>query len=217
MAGRGSILQDGHLPAPIGGINAVDPVSRISQSECVYLINMIADEFGLRPRLGSREHCTGLDAPAKTLFHFSGSEETGNRLFACTLSGIWDVTTSSDSPSRVLAFGTQNGNSGIGISRSSVTTAGHYALYTDEANGYHVYSEDTDTWAKVALGSGATEILGVDPADLVFVTIWKNRVWFVEKESASAWYLDAGSIYGTATKFDFGNKFKAGGRLVGLW
>jgi hypothetical protein len=46
---------------------------------------------------------------------------------------------------------------------------------------------------------------------------WKNRLWFVEKDTASAWYLDIGAVTGAAVKFNFGARFKAGGDLRGLW
>lgn len=56
-----------------------------------------------------------------------------------------------------------------------------------------------------------------DPASFVFATAWKSRLWFVEKTSSRAWYLDTNSVYGTATSFDFGSKMRAGGPLVGLY
>lgn len=65
-------------------------------------------------------------------------------------------------------------------------------------------------------------INGVDPATLVFVLVWKNRLWFVQKNSGIAWYLpigfgNGGSLFGTATPFNFGAQFKSGGSLVGLF
>lgn len=59
--------------------------------------------------------------------------------------------------------------------------------------------------------------IAFDPANVAFVTVWKSRVWLVEKNSSRAWYLDVNSIYGTATSFDFGSRMRAGGPLVGLY
>jgi len=56
-----------------------------------------------------------------------------------------------------------------------------------------------------------------DPATFAFVTVWKSRVWLVEKDSSRAWYLGINGIYGVATSFDFGSKMRAGGPLVGLY
>lgn len=63
---------------------------------------------------------------------------------------------------------------------------------------------------------------GVDPAKFVFVMVWKNRLWFVERDSGRAWYLETGfgaggALFGTATGFNFGAQFKHGGTLVGLF
>jgi hypothetical protein len=96
-------------------------------------------------------------------------------------------------------------------------TAGHFLLYCDEENGYHVYTESTRTWVKIAMGGGAGQIANVDPDSLTHVVAWKNRLWFTQRDKATGWYLDVGAIYGTAARFDFGNKFKYGGNLVGLW
>lgn len=67
-------------------------------------------------------------------------------------------------------------------------------------------------WRYVGVGIG-----GLDTTKVAFVCVWKSRVWFVERDTAHAWYLDVGSLYGAATRFDFGAKFRAGGYLVGLW
>jgi hypothetical protein len=56
-----------------------------------------------------------------------------------------------------------------------------------------------------------------DPANFAHVTVWKNRVWFTEKNTSRAYYLGVNAIYGTATSFDFGSKMRAGGHLVGLY
>jgi hypothetical protein len=56
-----------------------------------------------------------------------------------------------------------------------------------------------------------------DPANFMFATVWKNRLWFVEEGTARAWYMPVGQLYGTATSINFGVRFKGGGHLVGLY
>lgn len=60
-------------------------------------------------------------------------------------------------------------------------------------------------------------ISGVNPQNLVFGTSWKNRLWCVERDTTKGWYLDFYSVFGTATSFNFGTRFRQGGALVGLW
>lgn len=221
----GPSIQSAHLPAPVGGLNTVSAGSAMPLSDCLQGYNVVAAELGLRSRLGYREWCTGLSGAAddyvRTVLPFTGSAKSGaqDRLFAATATGIWDVSASSMPPiEQVASFPIEVGDSGYGISHSFVTAAGvHYLLYADEANGLMRYSEATGTWESVAEGTGAGEINGVDPANLVFVTAFKRRLWFVERDTARAWYLPAGAIGGTAQPFDMGAQFRAGGPLVGLW
>ena len=93
-----------------------------------------------------------LRAGVRSILSFAGSDSRGlkDRLFACTKVGIWDVTKKSASPSCVYTFEAQDLNSGKGVSTAFVNAAGdHYLAYCDGTNGYLVYSEKTDAWAKV--------------------------------------------------------------------
>lgn len=51
-------------------------------------------------------------------------------------------------------------------------------------------------------------------ADMNFVWAYKNRLWFVGKDSLSAWYLDVDSVGGSATEFPMGGVFGNGGSLL---
>lgn len=99
-APAGPIIKSVHVPAPVGGINSIDAMGEMNPLDCVLLFNMIADDYGLRARLGHREWCAGLtgagDNYVRTIIPYKGSAENGslNRLFATTSSGIWDVTDS---------------------------------------------------------------------------------------------------------------------------
>ena len=215
-------MQEALLPAPVGGLNSVSPGMGMPPGDCILLYNMIAAEYGLRTRLGSREWANGLtgagDNYVRSVLAFTGSANNGaaNKIFATTSSGIWDVTTSGAGVS-VLSFSLTSGRAGHGVCHVHVTAAGHFLLYWDEVNGLHVYTESTDTWAAVTLGGGGTQISGVDPASLVFGTVWKGRVVHVQADTAKLWYSAAGAIYGVHTAVDVGFKAKAGGPLVGVW
>jgi hypothetical protein len=51
-------------------------------------------------------------------------------------------------------------------------------------------------------------------ADLSYVWSFKNRLWFLQKDSLSAWYLDVDSISGELTEFPLGGILGKGGKLV---
>jgi hypothetical protein len=159
---RPQVIQDGHIPAPIGGINTVDAGSDMPSKDCIYLYNMIAAEYGLRSRLGFAEWCTGLTGAGnnsvRTTIPFSGSHKNGStdRMFASTEAGIWDVTTPTVTPSKLVTFSTQTDDAGFGISCVASTPGGRFLLFTDEENGYYVWSESGASWTHVA--SGVTQL-----------------------------------------------------------
>lgn len=205
------------LPAPQGGVNRVDGLAAMPPQDAIFLYNMIPSEYGTKVRNGYAAWATEVGSGGvRTIIPFTGA--SGGALFACAEDGIYDITTSVTNPTAELTFAVTDSTSGVGTWANFVNdAAAYFCLYADETNGYHVYTDATSTWAKVAMGGGGTEISGVDPDNLAFVTLFKNRVWFVERDSGNAWYLSAGALYGAATKFNFGNKFAHGGHLVALY
>jgi hypothetical protein len=129
----------------------------------------------------------------------------------------WTHRPGNVSPQLVLSFSITAGRAGHGVSHVQVTSAGHFLLYWDEANGLHVYTQSTGLWAAVTLGGGAAQISGVDPANLVAGTVFKGRVIHVEASSGNLWYTAAGAVFGAAVKFAVGPKLKAGGPIRGVW
>lgn len=218
-----------YVPAPSKGFNSVAPGGLMPALYCVYLYNLIASEHGLRTRLGYMEHCTGLtgalDNYVRSHLPFTGSLRSGSkdRLFATTSTGIWDVTSSSAAPSLVYTLGIQTGRAGWGVSHAVVTSGGHFLLYCDEENGLITYTESSDTWAAVTMGVGGTQISGVDPATFAFVGAFKSRVFFVQKDTQSLWYLVAGSVYGPAAQLPLTGaggiqgQSRHGGSIAGFW
>jgi ferredoxin len=62
-------------------------------------------------------------------------------------------------------------------------------------------------------------LTGVTSANLSFVWSHKRSLWFVEKNTLSAWYLPVNSIAGTVAEFPLDGVFKLGGALLfgGTW
>jgi hypothetical protein len=219
VANLGNKLQSQRLPAPTDGINGLDPATELGPRDALYAYNVVSDERGVRARTGWREYTIGLtgtfSSEVKTTLSFHGSAVANSRLFQTTDKGIWRVDTGT--ATLVYSFATISPNGGWGVAAAVVTTAGHFLLYADEVNGLHYYSESTGAWAAYATGSGTGQVTGVDPTAVVSVTVWKNRVWLTERNTAKAYYLDAGAVFGTATAFNFGQRFKHGGSLIGLF
>lgn len=58
-------------------------------------------------------------------------------------------------------------------------------------------------------------ISGIDSADLSYVWAYKERVWFIEKDTLNAWYMPVDQVGGDAKVFPLGGVFGRGGSL--LW
>lgn len=207
------------IPASVLGINAAQALSSMDPRECVYSFNISAGEYGMNVREGYAEWANGwTGGPAKTVMSFEGNVDTEDRLFVANNVGIWDVSTEGEtSPTAVVTWPSSLNDAGV-CSYVNFTNDGNerFLLVCDSENGYYRWTESTDTWVKYTEGAGANQIAGVDPALFNFVMIWKKRVWFIEKESANAWYLPVTTFEGTVVQFNFGDQFRSGGALVAL-
>lgn len=64
-----------------------------------------------------------------------------------------------------------------------------------------------------------TGITGVDSSTFIHVNLYKNRLWFTQKDTLKVWYLEVDSIAGAASAIDFGGIARNGGYLqaMGTW
>lgn len=55
---------------------------------------------------------------------------------------------------------------------------------------------------------------GLTTADFIYVWVYKNRLWFIQKGSMTVWYLPVDQIGGELVPFYLGSEFGRGGSLV---
>lgn len=206
------------VPVPHKGINAIAALAEMDPQEAIYAYNLIATQAGMQVRPGYAEWCTNMNGATRTIIPIRANSGGNDKLFGCTISGIYDCTASSAAPTLLVSWPSRTGNAGYG-SWDHCTNAGgdEMLLLCDEVNGYFTYDTATSTWLEISMGAGANQISGVDPATFAFVRVFNNRVWFVQAGTGNAWYLPVGQVYGAATLFSFGNKFPHGGNLNSLW
>ena len=91
-----------------------------------------------------------------------------------------------------------------------VTSAG--TTYLVACNGTDaVRNYDGSSWTSPSITAS-----GTSSANFIQVCPFKNRLWFVEKNTTNAWYLSTNSISGTANKQSLGAQFSLGGSLVAI-
>lgn len=102
-------------------------------------------------------------------------------------------------------------------------TAGVGALLLTNITGTFANDEaitDADGGSATAASDATSVVPGVTfgglltSADMAFVWVYKEALWFVQKDSLSAWYMPVDQIGGTATEYPLGGEFGEGGSLL---
>jgi hypothetical protein len=131
---------------------------------------------------------------------------------------------------------------GTGNLTATLTTASAHGLITGnrvtisgadptQFNGTYVITVTgtttfTYTMASAPAGDATTMgsytvvgITGVNSNTFINVNLFKNRLWFTEKDTMKVWYLDPESIGGDANPLDFASIARMGGYLqaMGTW
>ena len=114
------------------------------------------------------------------------------------------------------------------ITGNQVTMSG---FTPSEYNGTFIITKvDDDTFTYTMLSTPATYpvvtgtydplgIGGVDNSTFINVNLFKNRLYFTQKNTLKCWYLPVDSISGTASALEFGSIARNGGYLqaMGTW
>lgn len=197
------------VPAPVGGWNTRDPEAKMPATDAIYLDNFFPYASGVMLRKGWEAHASVPDAtPAQEIGALmSYSPVTGaKKLFAGTLSGIYDVTAAGAAavPSSVATNGRWR--------YANVTTAGGSFLWC--CNGVdksRVYNGAAWT---VLDGASTPPITGISSENITNVSLHQTRLMLAVKDSLSFWYLGVNAIAGAAAEFPMGALFRKGGYLM---
>ncbi|WP_226552977.1 hypothetical protein [Celeribacter naphthalenivorans] len=165
------------------------------------LDNCIPTAQGARVRGGSKLHATVGDAVVSTFVHASGGVET---MFAATADAIYDVTSPAD-PEVAPTADVTGLATGDWSSQHFSTAGGDFITIVNGADDARQF--DGASWT-------TPSITGVASSDLSHVWSFKNRLWFIEENTTSAWYLSANAITGAATEFPLRGIFNLGGSLL---
>ena len=201
------------VTAPIGGWNKRDPLASMGDTDAVILDNFFCQPTELELRGGYADHVTGITGDVETLMDYESASGTSELFAAADNSGtcaIYDVTTAGTVGAAVVS-----GLTSARFRHSHINTVGgSFAHFVNGADNLQLY--DGTTWYTVTDVSATYSITGVDTATLDDVALHMRRMWFVEQNSMSAWYLATDAISGAATEFNIGAVFHRGGKLAKL-
>ena len=198
------------LPAPVGGWNARDVLANMPETDAVTMENAFPNTTDVQIRKGSTDHVTGITGKTvETLAAYNNV--TTKKLFAFVDNNIYDVTSSGAVGS--AESGTTVTNGQWQHLNFRVPNAASWLISVNGVDKPHFY--DGSTWTAVD-GVSSPAITGVTTTSLIHVNEHKNRLWFVEKDSSSVWYLPTDSVGGAATELDLAPVFNEGGFLMAM-
>lgn len=209
------------LPAPIAGLNVRDSLAQMDPRFAIQMDNFWPTAWGVFVRRGWSYHAVLPNAVTCNSLLTYTSTTGAEHLFAAASNGrIYDVTAPTTSPAEVVA--------NVGQRVESVNFTNVFGTYLICVSGAQVpFFFNGTIWNTLVitgdLGDGGVppppDPTPLDPTKLVDVEVFKRRLWFVEKGSTRAWYLDTDAIQGTASLFDLGEVFPRGGFLkeIATW
>ena len=195
------------VPAPTGGLNTLDSIALMDSKYAVVLQNFIPTPSSVSLRSGSVAHSTGLTGRVETLCAYNSA--SASKLFAAIGGSIYDVTASGAVGAAVVTGKTNARWQHVNFA----TTGGSYLIMVNGADAPMLY--DGTTWTAIT-GVSSPAITGVTSTDLINVSVFQNKLWFVEKNSMRVWYLSSASIGGLANQLDLSSLFPRGGYLMAM-
>jgi len=210
---RSTVSKVESYPPPIGGWNARDAVASMSPVDAVELVNWYPRPSYVELRGGHTTHATGTTGNIKTLATYN-SMTGANQLWGFTASGIYNVSSAG----------------AVGASGLARTNGKHqWEMFGDGTNNWLIGLNGVDKPAYYN-GSAWTAVTHLtSPAltgypsnaveNLVGITVFKRRIFFIENNTLSFWYLPAGAAGGALTEFDLSPEAPRGGYLMacGVW
>lgn len=184
----------------------------MNEAYAINLTNFVATPQGVGVREGYRNYATGITGYVETLMPYVGVGNFPNKLFAAAGSRIYDATNPGAATQLLTGLlSAQWSHTGF-----SIPGGNYLVICNGQDSPRHWNGSAWVTWAQVTTPSAPGQISGYDPVKFESVITHQRRLWFVEKNTTTAWYLPVNSMGGAAVSFNFGPHFSRGGRLVAL-
>lgn len=187
-------------PSPYDGWNARGNLANMKPTEAVQMDNVFPGVQTVTLRKGCINWKTAAPATVRSFLPYSGL--TTNTLFAATTTGIYDVTASGAFGASIVAC-----TNGYWKSLMTATAGGNFLFAVNGTDLAKAYDGAVWTVPVITVATSST---------WDYVTLHKKRIWAVQKNTMSLWYLPVDSIAGAATLFPVGSLFKKGGRVVAI-
>jgi hypothetical protein len=194
------------VDVPVGGWDAISPLAKMDPKYAVTLINWVSRTGWVELRQGFQAWMQGLGTSAVESLMVYRPAGPPQRMYAACNGSIFDVTLQG------TGIVQQTGRSSNRNQYINFTPAGG-ANYLAMVNGSDPYTVFNGTaWSQPV-------VTGVSSSTFINIANHKRRMWFVQENSTSTWFLGTDSIQGAAVQLDLGSIIMKGGYVVaiGTW
>lgn len=193
------------IPAPVSGLvlnrSLVDPIPTGAE----VLTNLIPTQRGARVR-GGLQRVANVGASVTSVFAYNSG--ASDKAFAATETAVFDI--SGLDPVNVPSAAISGQTAGYYSTAQIGTVGGEYLYIVNGSDDAQLF--DGSSWTTINAGS-TPSITGVSTSDLSQVWLYRNRLFFIEKDTLSAWYLPVDSVGGAALEVSLAGVFQRGGSL----
>lgn len=197
---------------PVGGLNYLDPIVNMPETDALRLVNWYPQTYGVEQRKGYRQWATGLGSSNVETLASTQTPTGVRKMYAWCGGDVYDVSSFGAVGAPVVTSLTSARWQCVNL----VNGAGAHLVCFNGVDDGIVFTGSTVNRLVAGSGTDPYTWSGVNPNTLVQCTVHQKRLWAVQKDSTLGWYLPPGAIWGTAQSFDFGPQFKRGGFLAGL-
>lgn len=190
------------VPPPTEGWDTQNALADMPIKRAAILDNWFPSTDKITVRPGHDDHATGMTSNVESLLPYVSPSGT-KKMFAANDGKLYDASTSGAVPAASASGFSNNRWQSVQIG----TPGGHFMLAMNGEDAPQIYNGSSISSASIT---------GPTATNLVWNNLHQRRLWFGEKNSLSAWYLEVNSIAGAATEFPLAAIAKNGGYVVGM-
>lgn len=198
------------IPAPVGGWNAIDPIANMPVHDAIRLENLFPRTASVALRGGATSWTTGFAARVKSFVAWNDPANAASKLFGCTDGGIYNATSSG----AIGAAVTTLTNGKVYSTQMGLSGAANWLMCFNGTDAPRYFNGTA--WTTITGVSTPALTTGPTLANLIFPYVFKRRLYLLEKNKLSFWFLAPDVVGGDMTEFQLGPLCNKGGYVVAM-
>ena len=186
---RRAVSSPSSVPAPVGGLNALDSIADMGAEFAVIMKNWWPTTSDIMVRKGQTAHVTGFSGQVESFMPYVKPDGT-EALFCAEGTDFFDITTAGSVGAAVQSSLTNARWTSINFANTSGTS---FLCCFNGVDSPRYW--DNSNWVTIN-ASSTPAITGVTTSDLRSPWVHQRRMWMIQKDSLTAWYLPVDAVGG---------------------